>query len=350
MKNKKIDFKKIDLTKVKDFNKKIQNNKKKSAITLFASISALVFVTVITSAILSLHPYAIVLDDSNLCYVKSEASANRVIDKLVNDYSVKDTTIKSIDTQDRLKIERSDRFRVEEKEVKTINEAVELIKAKTEEKTENPLQITIASAKTELEPYTPEPNYQRDDTLLAGESVVIKEGKAGTQKVSTTYTTLNGEVIGSGQSASQVVDEGEKATVAKGTLGLPDGEDWRTYVGDPVFKDGAELTITASKYIGKVRYKLGGYDLNRGVSCLGLVKAIYAKYGIYLPMSHSGMKKAGVGVSYKNAQKGDIICYRSHVGIYIGDGKMIDATSSKGVSIRPVSTSKLVTVRRVANK
>ena len=62
------------------------------------------------------------------------------------------------------------------------------------------------------------------------------------------------------------------------------------------------------------------------------------------------MKSSGIGVSYTNAKRGDIICYKSHVGIYLGNGKMVDATSHGGVSIREVSTKKLVTVRRIIKK
>lgn len=301
------------------------------------------------SKFLSLYPYAITVDNETICYVNSEASAEKALTKIYDEYSKDETDIKAVSSNNRIKIKKADRLKVEKKKMLTPDQAAERVeeKVKTTKKEKKPVEIVVISATTKEKPYTPEPNYKKDDTMLAGESVVEVEGKDGIQKVSTTYTSVNGKVTGKEETATEIVDEGSKATVIKGTLGLPEGEDWRTYEGDPVFKDGAELVTTASNYIGKVRYVWGGRSLSTGVSCLGLVKAIYAQYGITLPMSHPGMRGSGVGVSYANAQKGDIICYKSHVGIYMGGGKMIDATSGSGVSIRPVSTKKLVTVRRI---
>ena len=74
---------------------------------------------------------------------------------------------------------------------------------------------------------------------------------------------------------------------------------------------------------------------------------MFGKYGIKIPSSHSGLHKVGTGVSLSNAQKGDIICYSKHVGIYVGDGKMIEATSKHGVRVGKVNESRVVAVRRV---
>ena len=157
-------------------------------------------------------------------------------------------------------------------------------------------------------------------------------------------TTRNGEVTDSKEIASEVLDEGESAVVVKGVLGLPDDENWETYEGDPVANDGGDVIITAQQYIGKVRYKRGGTSLTTGVDCVGFVRAIYRLYGLDLP---SSLGRQGRGVSYSEAKPGDIIIYPKHVGIYIGDGKMVHATSVSGVSVDKVNTKKLSGVRRV---
>ncbi|HHW94854.1 MAG TPA: hypothetical protein GX736_02855 [Mogibacterium sp.] len=301
------------------------------------------------SKFFSLYPYAITVDNQPICYVKNEAAADDALNKVYDEYSKEKTDIKVVSSNKRIKIKKADSIKADSQKIVSSEEAAECIrdKVKTTKKEKRPVEIIVISADTKEKDYIPKPNYEKDKTMLAGEAKIKVKGKKGRQKISITYKSVNGKIVSKEQTAREILDKGSKATIIKGTLGLPEGEDWRTYDGDPVFKDGAELVTTASNYIGKVRYVWGGRSLKTGVSCLGLVKAIYAKYGIYLPMSHPGMKRSGIGVSYSKAQKGDIICYKSHVGIYIGNGKMIDATSKLGVSIRPVSRKKLVTVRRI---
>lgn len=334
---------------IKKLLKRIRENKKKVVLATGLTLASMVVVALLVYTISNMYPYAITVDGQPLCYVGSETAANRAIERVTDKFIKKKTTLKLMDTEGRLKIEKADKISEYDNSIVTAQEAAECIIAATKVK-KNPLIFTLASSRTKIEPYIPEPNYKKDKNMLAGDSKVIKKGKEGTQKVSTTYITMNGKLVENEITATKILNKGKKATIKKGILGLPDGEDWKTYKGDPVYKDGAELIKTAKSYTGKVRYRLGGANLKTGVSCLGFVKAIYAKYGITLPMSHSGMKASGIGVSYKNAQKGDIICYKSHVGIYVGNGKMVDATSSSGVSVRPVSKSKLVTVRRIVKK
>ena len=312
-----------------------------------AAIIAMIGAFLAINKIYSLYPYAITMDDETICYVDDKDAAREVVTKLVNNDELEGADIKAIDADENFSINRADKINVDK--VLSVDEAVECVRAIKEQNSsdEEPQGLTVVSTRVEEHTFTPDVEYVQDDSMFAGQQQILQENKDGKKKLLVTYTTVDGEITDADEELIEILDEGQQERIARGTLGLPDGADWKTYEGDPVFNDGADLVTTAMKYKGKVPYKLGGQDLNKGVSCLGLVKAIYAKYGIYLPMSHPGMKKAGIGVSYKNAQKGDIICYKSHVGIYVGDGKMIDATSSYGVSVRKVDTKKLVTVRRI---
>ena len=107
----------------------------------------------------------------------------------------------------------------------------------------------------------------------------------------------------------------------------------------------AQKIITDAKaYIG-TPYLWGG-TTPKGFDCSGFVQYIYKNNGISLPRTTSQQWKVGTYVSKSDLKPGDLIflqnTYRegvSHVGIYIGDGKMIHASSSKGVVISSLSTS-----------
>ncbi|MDE8701324.1 C40 family peptidase, partial [[Ruminococcus] lactaris] len=55
----------------------------------------------------------------------------------------------------------------------------------------------------------------------------------------------------------------------------------------------------------------------------GFVQSVYAHFGISLPRTSYEQRTAGDEISYAEAQPGDLIPYEGHVGIYMGDGKII---------------------------
>jgi cell wall-associated NlpC family hydrolase len=81
----------------------------------------------------------------------------------------------------------------------------------------------------------------------------------------------------------------------------------------------------AARYLG-VPYKFGG-ESPAGFDCSGLVEYVYAKVGIRLPHSAAEQGRLGHRVSIADAVPGDVVVMNggSHVGIYIGNHKMIDA-------------------------
>ncbi len=290
--------------------------------------------------------YTIKSGDTSLCYVSSKGAADKVINKLVNQYKPEGTNIKAIENN-YLETEPADPAKVKEVGVTNVDEAVayidEYIKAEKDEEH----SITVISSKMEILPYTPEPDYEKDDSVLAGESYVKVEGKDGKQEVTTFITTVNGKICDQKVSDTKILDKGKKATICKGTLGLPRGEDWKTYEGDPVFNDAQDLIKTCKQYMG-APYKYGGKSLTNGIDCVQYIRQMFAKYGVSIPNRHKDIQKVGKGVKLKDAQPGDIVCWTHHVGIYVGNGKVINATRAKGVTISSVYMKKtLVTVRRV---
>lgn len=90
---------------------------------------------------------------------------------------------------------------------------------------------------------------------------------------------------------------------------------------------------SAMSAIGKP-YIWGGNDLNSGVDCSGLIQQAYKAAGVNLPRVSNQQIQAGVPVDPKDMQPGDVLgwAYNSslgggatHVAMYIGGGKMIEA-------------------------
>lgn len=320
----------------------------KKKVTIISALigAGLACLLLIFSAYTQLYPYTITADDQELCYVRSKESAEEVMNKIVKQYVPEGTVVKAVDAEGRIKISKAKSFNVANKNVVTIDEAVSLVCEKFKDKDSDFPTITIASTKIEREKFTPEPKYKKNDNMLAGDSKVKKKGKKGVRDVTKIYTSVNGKVVAVEDSAYKVVKAGTPAVIYKGTLGLPDGKNWKTYTGDPIFKDGAELVKTAKQYLG-APYRYGGKSLTHGIDCVAFVVQMYKKYGINLPYSHSGIQHRGKGVSLKNAKKGDIICYNGHMAIYIGNNKIVEAVRG-GVRVKTgASYRKIKTIRRI---
>jgi cell wall-associated NlpC family hydrolase len=103
----------------------------------------------------------------------------------------------------------------------------------------------------------------------------------------------------------------------------------------------------ANQFIGNP-YVWGGTSLTRGTDCSGFVKGVYAHFGISLPRTSYSMRSVGYAVSFADIQPGDIVCYSGHVGIYAGNGKIVNAIDeSRGIGMSNVKYSNIITIRRI---
>ena len=103
----------------------------------------------------------------------------------------------------------------------------------------------------------------------------------------------------------------------------------------------SEIVTYALQFVGN-RYKYGGTNPNTGVDCSGFTSYVMRHAaGVELPHSSGGQSRMGRVVSSSEMRPGDIISYGSgkrinHVALYIGNGKIIHASTSKtGIIISP---------------
>ena len=102
------------------------------------------------------------------------------------------------------------------------------------------------------------------------------------------------------------------------------------------------LREEAPRWIG-IPYRWGG-TTRRGIDCSSFVQQyVRATMDISLPRTTATQRYEGVHVAKADLVPGDLVFFRRrgtrHVGVYLGDGDFIHASSSRGVTISKMSNS-----------
>ncbi len=107
----------------------------------------------------------------------------------------------------------------------------------------------------------------------------------------------------------------------------------------------SEIVRISKKYIG-VPYLLGG-STPRAFDCSGYTQYVYRQAGISINRTVNTQLRNGVIVAKEDLEPGDLVIFSntgsrgfaSHVGIYLGNGKLIHASESKGITIVDLDSS-----------
>ncbi|MBY9082417.1 C40 family peptidase [Paenibacillus sp. HN-1] len=120
----------------------------------------------------------------------------------------------------------------------------------------------------------------------------------------------------------------------------------------------SKMDTVISKTIG-ISYKTGG-TTTAGFDCSGYTKYVFTKLGLSLPRTSQAQYNVGSSVSRSQLRSGDLVFFNttgrgvSHVGIYVGNGKFANSSSSHGVTISSLSqsywASRYVGAKRVMSK
>ena len=111
--------------------------------------------------------------------------------------------------------------------------------------------------------------------------------------------------------------------------------------GDPIFDVDSRLAEkivnTARKWLG-TPYRYGGKD-RKGTDCSGMTMSVFGEVaGVALPRNSAAQYEYCVSIGHEDLQPGDLVFFCgkrggpvNHVGLYVGERRMIHASSSRGV-------------------
>ena len=211
---------------------------------------------------------------------------------------------------------------------------------------------TEASSEATTETSSETTTESSSETTTETSTETTTETTTETSSETTTETTTGTSTEATTETASQAPSETATESAATETSSEASAEAApaaeTTSAAAAVSSHGESVADFAVQFVGNP-YVYGGTSLTNGADCSGFVMSVYKNFGVSLPHSSSADRNVGTDVGgLENAQPGDIVCYTGHVGIYIGDGQIVHAsTASTGIKISEADYRTPVAVRRV---
>ncbi len=237
--------------------------------------------------------------------------------------------------------EEMSELEAQQHELEEEQESLEIILAEKKETYDN-YEVQLAQAKQEAAVYKANIKKQNDEIKKLEAQAAEKQSqidaakKAEEEARKAQELALQNQNSSSGSSAAS----GSASTSSTGSYASA-----ASYAGTG--SKGQQIANYACQFIGNP-YVPGGTSLTEGADCSGFVWRVYKDFGYNVPRTSYSLRSAGTGVSYADAQPGDVMCYAGHVGIYIGNGQIVHASTQKtGIKITAATYKEILSVRRI---
>ena len=193
-------------------------------------------------------------------------------------------------------------------------------------------EVKIAKAKQDAAVYTAQIKSQQSGIVSLQKQIEAKqkevdEAKKATQEAKAAEDAAKAEAEGNGTGNTDVAS-GDSGQTSGGSGSSGSGSGSSKSYSSPGSLSGSNIASYACQFVGNP-YVAGGTSLTNGADCSGFVQSVYKAFGVSVPRTSWAQGSYGREVSYSDAQPGDVIYYGGHVGIYIGGGQIVHASTQK---------------------
>lgn len=239
-----------------------------------------------------------------------------------------------------------------EEEKKTLEKEIEALEALNAENAEDMAAAEAKKNEADLKLAEMEEEEKKiegnlaitESSLISASKSIINDSSSTDDQLNAAITELRnvrGKIIteAADQEAVSLIEKA-KSTLNERKLARESAQSGSAgYTGSASVSSNA-IVNKAYQYLG-VPYVWGGTSPS-GFDCSGFIQYVFRSQGVNLPRVSRGQASSGSYVSISNAQPGDILYFGqssvTHVGIYIGNNKMIHAPSpGKSVMISDIS-------------
>ena len=337
-------------------------------IFVLAISSLLLLAELSTTSFAEIEYWTVKAGNRVLAVMRTEEDAGKAVEQAEHYYDEEDAEDIAVNAEPTIAVEQKHYELFKAPRTVTVKDAVGRI-INNAESDDPDVKITTTQTISGTRPVAFKTVEKKSDALIEDARAVDTVGVKGEEKVSEKVIMVNGKQVSSEELSAELtkspkdkivllgtrVDDQEDSKDNEGSAGRafnvrrnPDGITFRGDLpGKEMGKKAAEYGL---KFVGNP-YVWAGESLERGADCSGFTLAVYKHFGISLPHDAHAQRNYGVEVSsLKNARPGDLICFHGHIGIYIGNNKIVHAMNvANGMTVSTIGYNRkpIVTIRRL---